>query len=320
MKRVYILIVFLFFNFQSISQKIENVDFNVVGTSIVVYYDLVNCHEGTKYFISLQIRKASGELIYPHSIYGDTYKVSPGRKKSITWNVLSDGIELHEEIKPIVIVDGIDNIENKYNPNVEGKLSENHQVRKYKETNIHNISSNSSYKQGRKNKVDTCTTLIAVDIGGGINNKQGILGMGLGFNISPYIAITGGVGAGSWGNIAKYYSEMRLSLSNRYVHKNSYAIGMGITYYPGAWLEDSINDNSYRYYVYPQRNYFICLYNMTNILYDDGFRRGGRFYYNIGWSFRHSSKTISIVNLTPEQIAKKKIAPGGFIIAVGWLL
>jgi len=98
----------------SYSQKITNVDFEVIGNTVKISYDINGCSENKNYDIKLSLGR-EGELTeISHGLSGDIKNVSCGSSKVILWDVLSDRNELkgrvyfaveiqriHQEIQPI---------------------------------------------------------------------------------------------------------------------------------------------------------------------------------------------------------------------------
>jgi hypothetical protein len=98
----------------SYSQKITNVDFEVIGNTVKISYDINGCSESKNYDIKLSLGR-EGELTeISHGLSGDLKNVPCGSSKVILWDVLSDRTELkgrvyfaveiqriHQEIQPI---------------------------------------------------------------------------------------------------------------------------------------------------------------------------------------------------------------------------
>ena len=80
------------------AQKINNVDFEVVGNTVRVNYDLADCSEEDRYDIKLSFG-SEGELVeIKRGLSGDVKDVTCGSSKMILWDVLSDREELKGQI------------------------------------------------------------------------------------------------------------------------------------------------------------------------------------------------------------------------------
>ena len=74
----------------SYSQKITNVDFEVIGNTVKITYDIDGCSEDKNYDIRLSVGK-DGELTeISRGLSGDVENVPCGSSKIILWDVLSD--------------------------------------------------------------------------------------------------------------------------------------------------------------------------------------------------------------------------------------
>ena len=76
------------------SQKINNVDFQVVGATVRINYDIAECPKDNRYDIKLSLG-VEGELVeIKRGLSGDVKDVTCGSSKMILWDVLSDRDEL----------------------------------------------------------------------------------------------------------------------------------------------------------------------------------------------------------------------------------
>ena len=86
------------FSHLSYSQKIDNVDFEVMGNTVKVYYDINGCSDDEKYDIKLSLG-VDGELFeISRGLSGDVKDVPCGSSKVILWDVLSDRNELKGQV------------------------------------------------------------------------------------------------------------------------------------------------------------------------------------------------------------------------------
>lgn len=101
--RIYFFLFFCFlFSFTSRGQEIENVDFSVEGSTIVVTYDLVNCPDKSFYNLELWFIDRKEKSIIPISVEGDLKRVYPGKGKKIIWRYTSDIENLETDISAVV--------------------------------------------------------------------------------------------------------------------------------------------------------------------------------------------------------------------------
>ena len=77
-----------------LSQQIRNVDFRVVGSTIEVEYDLVDCNANQKVDVVIVFSDASGKKYYPVSLSGEVKNVTCGNRKKVFWEVLKDYKEI----------------------------------------------------------------------------------------------------------------------------------------------------------------------------------------------------------------------------------
>ena len=82
----------------SYSQKITNVDFEVIGNTVKVTYDIDGCSEDKNYDIRLSVGM-EGELTeISRGLSGDVKNVPCGSSKVILWDVLSERSELRGQV------------------------------------------------------------------------------------------------------------------------------------------------------------------------------------------------------------------------------
>ncbi len=82
----------------SYSQKITNVDFEVIGNTVKISYDIDGCSEDKNYDIKLWLGR-EGELTeISHGLSGDIKDVPCGSSRVILWDVLSDRNELKGQV------------------------------------------------------------------------------------------------------------------------------------------------------------------------------------------------------------------------------
>jgi hypothetical protein len=82
----------------SYSQKITDVDFEVAGNTVKIYYDINGCAEDESYDLTLSLGN-NGELTeISHGLSGDVRDVPCGSSKVILWDVLADRDELKGQV------------------------------------------------------------------------------------------------------------------------------------------------------------------------------------------------------------------------------
>lgn len=80
------------------SQKISNVDFEVIGNTVRINYDIAACSEDETYDIKLMLG-SNGELTeISRGLSGDIKDVPCGSSKLILWDVLSDRDDLQGQV------------------------------------------------------------------------------------------------------------------------------------------------------------------------------------------------------------------------------
>lgn len=100
-----VFLLFILKSIYSLGTEITNVQFYSENNKIIVKYDLSDndCKQNL-FDISLTFMDESGSQIYPTSIIGDLNKVSCGKEKKISWDVLNDRKELKGSLKAIVSI------------------------------------------------------------------------------------------------------------------------------------------------------------------------------------------------------------------------
>jgi hypothetical protein len=79
------------------TDNIANVAYRFEGAKLLISYDIIKSGSVDTWEISLVVTTASGEKIYPKSVYGDVKRgVVPGRKRTIIWDTHADNIVLDE--------------------------------------------------------------------------------------------------------------------------------------------------------------------------------------------------------------------------------
>jgi hypothetical protein len=76
------------------SQKVSNVDFDVVGNSVQIRYDIDDCGSDKTYDVRVFLGRDGEMTEIRRGLNGDVENVSCGSSKAITWDVLSDREEL----------------------------------------------------------------------------------------------------------------------------------------------------------------------------------------------------------------------------------
>jgi hypothetical protein len=76
------------------SQKVSHVDFDVVGNSVQIRYDIDDCGSDKTYDVRVFLGRDGEMTEIRRGLNGDVENVSCGSSKAITWDVLSDREEL----------------------------------------------------------------------------------------------------------------------------------------------------------------------------------------------------------------------------------
>jgi len=76
------------------SQKITNVDFDVVGNTVQIRYDIDDCGSDKTYDLRVFVGKDGEMTEIKRGLRGDVESVSCGPSKAVTWDVFSDREEL----------------------------------------------------------------------------------------------------------------------------------------------------------------------------------------------------------------------------------
>lgn len=100
--RITCFVVLILYAVTGFSQKIENVDFKLVGNVVTVTYDLVDGAEDYSYDVDIKFKLLNGQVKVPHNAYGDLNGVYPGKNKQIIWDVIADKQEIIGEASAIV--------------------------------------------------------------------------------------------------------------------------------------------------------------------------------------------------------------------------
>ena len=93
-----------------LSQQIQNVDFKVVGSTIEVEYDLVDCNENQKTDVQIEFTDDKGKKYNPISLSGDVKNVTCGKGKKAVWEVLNDTDAINGSLQVMVSIIGNINI------------------------------------------------------------------------------------------------------------------------------------------------------------------------------------------------------------------
>src|ERR1035437_9895743 len=106
MKSRSFLVLFLFFiDTICYSQGVANIrdiDFSLVGSKLIITYEIANYHTGDKFNITPEIHKAAGDKINAVSFTGDLKEVSGGPDKKIIWDIEKDNIILDDDIYIVI--------------------------------------------------------------------------------------------------------------------------------------------------------------------------------------------------------------------------
>lgn len=81
-------------SFECYSQKITHVDFEVVGSSVKIVYDIDDCSGDKTYDLRVLLGKDGALTEIKRGLSGDIEDVACGPSKKITWDVLADREEL----------------------------------------------------------------------------------------------------------------------------------------------------------------------------------------------------------------------------------
>ncbi|MCX6287988.1 MAG: hypothetical protein NTY96_12825 [Bacteroidetes bacterium] len=98
------LIILALFLLQGISRaqtkaEIQNIDFNVVGDSLIVTYDLLKAKNSEKFNVVLVVKTVTGKSYDPLAVAGDVGgNIFGGKAKRIVWNIAKDKVVINDEI------------------------------------------------------------------------------------------------------------------------------------------------------------------------------------------------------------------------------
>ncbi len=87
MKRPCLLVMLFAYYFIGFSQVIENVDYNLAGNVINVFYDIDDYFPAEKYDIKVEFVDDKGQVITPRTLFGDHGITTGGQGKKIVWSV-----------------------------------------------------------------------------------------------------------------------------------------------------------------------------------------------------------------------------------------
>jgi hypothetical protein len=131
----------------SYSQEISNVDFEVVGSTVKINYDINGCSGNKMYDVKLSLG-SEGELTeLSQGLSGDIKNVPCGSSRVILWDVLSDRNELNG---PIYFVVEIQPLVHQKIPQVHQKIEQIHQKPKPKhEEEVKDIPEDKGIHEGK---------------------------------------------------------------------------------------------------------------------------------------------------------------------------
>ena len=95
---VFLILAACLLSIPTYSQKIDNVDFEVVGSTVKINYDIEGCSWDKNYDIRLSLGIGGKLTEIKRGLSGDLKNVSCGSGKTITWNVHEDRQELNGSI------------------------------------------------------------------------------------------------------------------------------------------------------------------------------------------------------------------------------
>lgn len=104
MKKIFLILLCIFFVSRLFSQEIKNVDFTIKEDQILIKYDLLNCPSDTKYDLNIFFVKKDGSQIKPITLSGDLLNVSPGENKQIVWLYKNETDDYEGELKLVVSI------------------------------------------------------------------------------------------------------------------------------------------------------------------------------------------------------------------------
>ncbi len=97
--------------------RITNVEMDVVDNKVRIYYDVLPPNSTGSHQVDLKFITQDFRFITPSSLSGDFgVNVTPGKRKMIEWNVISDMNTITGKIRPTLYLDG-------FNPDTEIKGS-----------------------------------------------------------------------------------------------------------------------------------------------------------------------------------------------------
>jgi len=86
---------------------VQNIDFNVVGDSLVITYDILKAKSSERFKAYLEVKTVTGKTFEIKSVSGDVDNISGGKGKRIVWNVISDRAVIDADIYVNVILSPI---------------------------------------------------------------------------------------------------------------------------------------------------------------------------------------------------------------------
>lgn len=145
--RIITSILFLLTSLIAFSQKVTNVDFNVVGKDIVITYDLDKTAN-----VTIAVSAVGNVWYYPKSMTGDVgQKIKAGKQKKVIWNVTKDHEEfIFESVRIKVEVKNTERLMSKNEFYIEGDYicGNRTSIGATLGCYIHNINIESSYMMG----------------------------------------------------------------------------------------------------------------------------------------------------------------------------
>lgn len=100
-QKLFIIITFLYFPFESFSQDflITTPKLKFDSTQLLISYDIINKNPADRFYVWLEMNKENGEPIRMKSLSGDVGdSITAGENKKITWIPEADSVFLNEEV------------------------------------------------------------------------------------------------------------------------------------------------------------------------------------------------------------------------------
>ncbi len=87
--------------------NVQNIDFNVVGDSLVITFDIAKAKSTERFKAYLEVKTVTGKTFEIKTVYGDVNNVAGGKGKRIVWDVVTDKAVIDADIYVNVLLSPI---------------------------------------------------------------------------------------------------------------------------------------------------------------------------------------------------------------------